>query len=77
MLTRARDPGCGGHRAQASSVPPAAFAMVMRLSAAVPRAAAVALVLVAVAVFTLGKMIESPVMAASASEAAPDALRGR
>jgi len=62
---------------QASSALSAAFATIMLLSAAVPRAAAVALVLVAVAVFTLGEMIESPVMAALASEAAPDALRGR
>lgn len=62
---------------QASSALSAAFAMMMLLSAAVPRAAGVALVLAAVAVFTLGELIESPVLAALASEAAPDALRGR
>jgi MFS family permease len=62
---------------QASSALSAAFAMLMLLSAAVPRAAGVAIVLAAVAVFTLGELIESPVLAAVASEAAPDALRGR
>ncbi len=62
---------------QASSSLSAAFAMLMLLSAAVPRAAGVAIVLAAVAVFTLGELIESPVLAAVASEAAPDALRGR
>jgi len=44
---------------------------------AVPRAAAAAIVLAAVVVFTLGELIESPVLATVASEAAPDALRGR
>lgn len=62
---------------QASSALSAAFAMLMLLSAAATRAAGVAIVLAAVAVFTLGELIESPVLAAVASEAAPDALRGR
>ncbi len=62
---------------QASSALSAGFALLMLLSAAVPRAAAAALVLAAVVVFTLGELIESPVLATVASEAAPDALRGR
>ncbi len=49
----------------------------MLLAAAVPPMAGVVVVLAAVAVFTLGELIESPVLAALASEAAPDALRGR
>lgn len=62
---------------QASSALSALFAVIMLVSAAVPPAAGVAVVLLAVAVFTLGELIESPVLAALVSEAAPDALRGR
>ena len=62
---------------QASSVLSGAFALVMLLAAAVPAGTGVAVVLLAVTVFTLGELIESPVLAALASEAAPDALRGR
>lgn len=62
---------------QASSALSAAFAVIMLLAAAVPPMAGVVVVLAAVAVFTLGELIESPVLAALASEAAPDALRGR
>jgi len=49
----------------------------MLLAAALSPAAATAIVLAAVGVFTLGELIESPVLATVASEAAPDALRGR
>lgn len=62
---------------QASSALSAGFAVIMLLAAAVPPSVAVVVVLVAVVVFTLGELIESPVLAALASEAAPDALRGR
>jgi len=62
---------------QASSALSAAFAVIMLLSAAVPPTVGVLVVLAAVAVFTLGELVESPVLAALAAEAAPDALRGR
>ncbi len=42
-----------------------------------PRSAAVALVLLGVAVLTVGELMESPVMATLSAEAAPDHLRGR
>lgn len=62
---------------QASSALSGACALVMLLAAAVPPGTGVAVVLLAVTVFTLGELVESPVLAALASEAAPDALRGR
>jgi len=62
---------------QASSALSAGFAVVVLACSAVPPAAGVPVVLVAVLVFTLGEMVESPVLATLASEAAPDALRGR
>ncbi len=62
---------------QASSALSATFALMMLLAAAVPTATGVALVLAAVAVFTLGELMETPVLAALASEAAPQHLHGR
>lgn len=62
---------------QASSVLSAGFAAILLLTAAVPPTTGVVLVLTGVVVFTLGEMVESPVLAALAGEAAPDALRGR
>lgn len=62
---------------RASSALSATFAITMLAAAAVPPTVAVVLVLTAVAIFTLGELVESPVLAALASEAAPDTLRGR
>ncbi len=50
---------------------------VLLAASPVPRSAAVALVLLGVAVFTVGELMESPVMATLSAEAAPDHLRGR
>ena len=62
---------------QLSSALSGGFATVMYLSSAVPGSAAIAVVLAAGVLFTLGELIEAPVMAATAAEAAPEALRGR
>lgn len=54
-----------------------AAAVLMLVGGLVAPAVAVAVVLAGVVVLTAGELIESPVMATVASEAAPDALRGR
>lgn len=62
---------------QVSSALSAVSALIMLLAVAVPRGTGVAVVLLAVTVFTLGELVESPVLAALVTEAAPEALRGR
>lgn len=62
---------------QLASALVAASAVVMLLASVVPPVAAAAMVVLGVVVFTGGELIDSPVMAALSSEAAPDELRGR
>ena len=55
----------------------AAGFLVLAASGTLPRAAAVAGVLVAVGIYTFGEMLGGPPLSASSVEAAPEELRGR